>query len=195
MAHAAYEIAVGGGNTLLSLCQNTHIASQAGTAGRGTDNSTGLDEGLDVSLLHSLQIDSLRCGNDDHAQTGSYLFAFHDLRCRLNITDSAVGAGPDHYLIDGNIVNLIYGMGILGKVRECNGRLQCRQIDDISLIEEKVGLDALPAQLREIAKLRLDNPESSLTELGEMLDPKVGKSGVNHRLRKIGEFAENLRQQ
>ncbi len=70
-----------------------------------------------------------------------------------------------------------------------------KQIDDISLIEEKVGLDALPAQLREIAKLRLDNPESSLTELGEMLDPKVGKSGVNHRLRKIGEFAENLRQQ
>ena len=70
-----------------------------------------------------------------------------------------------------------------------------KQIDDISLIEEKVGLDALPSQLREIAKLRLDNPESSLTELGEMLDPKVGKSGVNHRLRKIGEFAENLRQQ
>ena len=70
-----------------------------------------------------------------------------------------------------------------------------KQIDDIRLIEEKVGLDALPAQLQEIAKLRLENPESSLTELGELLDPKVGKSGVNHRLRKIGEFAESLRQQ
>jgi hypothetical protein len=70
-----------------------------------------------------------------------------------------------------------------------------KQIDDIRLIEEKTGLDALPPQLMEIAKLRLENPESSLTELGEMLDPKVGKSGVNHRLRKIGEFAESLRQQ
>ena len=69
-----------------------------------------------------------------------------------------------------------------------------KQIDDIMLIDEKVGLDSLPKQLKEIAVLRLDNPESSLTELGEMLDPPVGKSGVNHRLRKIGEFAANLRQ-
>ena len=68
-----------------------------------------------------------------------------------------------------------------------------KQIEDIRLIDEKEGLNALPARLRDIAVLRLENPESSLTELGEMLDPPVGKSGVNHRLRKISEYAQKYR--
>ena len=68
-----------------------------------------------------------------------------------------------------------------------------KQIEDIRLIDEKEGLNALPASLRDIAVLRLENPESSLTELGEMLDPPVGKSGVNHRLRKISEYAQKYR--
>lgn len=68
-----------------------------------------------------------------------------------------------------------------------------KQIDDIMLINEKVGINTLPDSLREIAKLRIDNPESSLTELGQLLDPPVGKSGVNHRLRKISEYASSLK--
>lgn len=68
-----------------------------------------------------------------------------------------------------------------------------KQIDDIMLIDSKVGISSLPNSLREIAKLRIDNPESSLTELGQLLDPPVGKSGVNHRLRKISEYAADLR--
>lgn len=67
-----------------------------------------------------------------------------------------------------------------------------RQIKQIKLIEEKIGLNKLPPRLREIARLRLENPDSSLKELGEMLDPPVGKSGVNHRLRKIEAIAEKL---
>jgi len=68
-----------------------------------------------------------------------------------------------------------------------------RQIETIRLIESKVGLTNLPEKLREIALLRLDNPESSLTELGQMLEPPLKKSGVNHRFRKIEEIAETLR--
>lgn len=68
-----------------------------------------------------------------------------------------------------------------------------KQVEDIRLIEEKLGLDSLSDGLREIARLRLDNPELPLKELGELLDPPVGKSGVNHRLRKLGEIAKDLR--
>lgn len=68
-----------------------------------------------------------------------------------------------------------------------------KQYEDIVLIRDKVGLQALSENLEEIARLRLENPEASLVELGELLSPRLGKSGVNHRLKKISEFAENLR--
>ena len=53
----------------------------------------------------------------------------------------------------------------------------------------KQGLFTLPPALREIARLRLENPDLSLKELGEMLDPPVGKSGINHRMRRLMEIA------
>ncbi|MDD6038499.1 MAG: DNA-binding protein WhiA [bacterium] len=68
----------------------------------------------------------------------------------------------------------------------------CRQVDDIRYIQKKTGLDKLPVQLREMAYLRLEYPDVSLKELGELCDPPVGKSGVNHRLRKISEMAKAL---
>ena len=69
-----------------------------------------------------------------------------------------------------------------------------KQIEDINYIKETVGLDSLSEGLMEIAVLRAENTEVSLKELGEMLSPPVGKSGVNHRLRKISEIADELRQ-
>lgn len=68
-----------------------------------------------------------------------------------------------------------------------------KQIEDILLISNTVGLDALPDTLKEMAIVRMENPDSSLTELGTFLNPQVGKSGVNHRMRKISEFADDLR--
>ena len=68
-----------------------------------------------------------------------------------------------------------------------------KQAEAIRYIERTAGLSALPDSLREIAALRLENPEMPLKDLGTLLDPPVGKSGVNHRLRKIMEFADNLR--
>ena len=55
------------------------------------------------------------------------------------------------------------------------------------------GLDKLPKSLREIAEVRVDNPETSLSGLGELLNPPIGKSGVNGRLRKISELARKIR--
>lgn len=68
-----------------------------------------------------------------------------------------------------------------------------KQIEDIRYIEETKGLKYLPEGLRKVAELRVDEPEMSLREIGEMLNPPVGKSGVNHRLRKISEIASGLR--
>ena len=67
-----------------------------------------------------------------------------------------------------------------------------RQVECIKLIEKKIGLGRLPKNLREIAELRLDYPDESLKELGEMLNPPVGKSGINHRLRKIEKIADEF---
>ncbi len=68
-----------------------------------------------------------------------------------------------------------------------------RQIEDIEYIREHYGFGKLPEALREMAEVRLENPDAPLKELGEYLTPPVGKSGVNHRLRKLGELAERLR--
>lgn len=69
-----------------------------------------------------------------------------------------------------------------------------RQREDIEFIASKIGLDKLPGGLAEIAQLRLEFPDASLKELGEMLTPIVGKSGVNHRLKKIHFIAEDLKE-
>ncbi|MCR5144850.1 MAG: DNA-binding protein WhiA [Lachnospiraceae bacterium] len=68
-----------------------------------------------------------------------------------------------------------------------------KQIDDIKYIDEVKGLASLPDNLYEMAMVRLENPDASLKDLGELMDPPIGKSGVNHRLRKIGEIADKLR--
>ncbi|MCH5251880.1 MAG: DNA-binding protein WhiA [Lachnospiraceae bacterium] len=70
-----------------------------------------------------------------------------------------------------------------------------RQVEDIRFIHDTVGFGTLSENLSEIARLRLENPEVSLKELGEMLDPPIGKSGVNHRLRKLSDIAANLQKQ
>ncbi|MCR5197063.1 MAG: DNA-binding protein WhiA [Pseudobutyrivibrio sp.] len=67
-----------------------------------------------------------------------------------------------------------------------------RQIEDIKLIDSKIGLDTLPEQLQEIAQVRLDYPDTPLGDLGQYLDPPIGKSGVNHRLKKLAKIAEDL---
>ncbi|MBQ9827856.1 MAG: DNA-binding protein WhiA [Lachnospiraceae bacterium] len=67
--------------------------------------------------------------------------------------------------------------------------------EDILFLKKTKEFDRLPEKLREVAELRLDNPEASLEALGEMLKPQVGKSGINHRLRRLSEAAEDKRRE
>ena len=67
-----------------------------------------------------------------------------------------------------------------------------RQIEDIKKIDRVLGIDKLEEPLRQMAKIRLQYSSASLAELGGYLDPPVGKSGVNHRLRKLSEIAEGI---
>lgn len=93
-----------------------------------------------------------------------------------------------------------------GMVNKVNRQMNCdqanmnkvmntakRQVEDIEYIEREVGLSYLPEKLRVVAEIRLEYFDISLQEIGDMMNPPLGKSGVNHRLRKISEIAEKLR--
>lgn len=118
-----------------------------------------------------------------------------------NITDVLVMMGAMKAQME--LVNIMILKGISNDI---NRKVNCetanlnktieaavKQTNDIMFIRDTIGLDSLKDNLREIAYLRLDNPDVNLKDLGEMLDPPVGKSGVNHRLRKISEMADELR--
>lgn len=67
-----------------------------------------------------------------------------------------------------------------------------RQVEKIRFIDDVIGLEKLSPRLRNLALLRVENPEISLKELGDLMDPPIGKSGVNHRMRKIEELADEM---
>ena len=68
-----------------------------------------------------------------------------------------------------------------------------KQMEDITYIKDCIGFEKLSDGLRDMAMARLQYPEATLKELGELMPEPVGKSGVNHRLRRLGEIAEELR--
>lgn len=67
-----------------------------------------------------------------------------------------------------------------------------RQRENIGLIQRAIGLDKLPPSLRQAAEARLEYPDVSLKELGELMNPPIGKSGINHRMRKIEQMADKI---
>lgn len=69
-----------------------------------------------------------------------------------------------------------------------------KQIEAIQLIRDTVGLETLPPTLYELCLLRLANPEESFENLAKLMTEPLTKSGVNHRLRKIVQIANNLKQ-
>lgn len=70
-----------------------------------------------------------------------------------------------------------------------------QQQEDIRLLMATHGIEALPPSLREVARLRLEHSDATLEELGRLINPPLGKSGVNHRLREIRRLAAELRRQ
>lgn len=92
-----------------------------------------------------------------------------------------------------NSVNRLHNCEIANINKTVNAAT--RQMENIQLIEHEMGLENLPKRLREVAELRLTHPDINLKELGEMLPSGVvSKSGINHRLRKINEIADKLRE-
>ncbi|MGN0329339.1 MAG: DNA-binding protein WhiA [Lachnospira sp.] len=118
-----------------------------------------------------------------------------------NITDALNLMGA--YISQMNLYNVM----ILKDMRnDVNRKVNCetanlnktvaaavKQIKDIEYISSTVGLDALKDNLKQVAIIRLENQDMSLKDIGDLLDPPVGKSGVNHRLRKISEIADEIR--
>ena len=68
-----------------------------------------------------------------------------------------------------------------------------KQVEDIELIEKTIGFGSLSDDLREIAEIRLENPDFSLRELGQALEKPISRSGVNHRMKKLSAIAEEIR--
>ena len=68
-----------------------------------------------------------------------------------------------------------------------------KQIEDINKIKKAGKYNELPETLKEVAEVRINNPEMSLIELGKLLDKPIGKSGVNHRLKKLSQISEELK--
>lgn len=79
----------------------------------------------------------------------------------------------------------------IGKTVESAGR----QLEDIRFLNENGILQSLPAPLREAAELRTEHPGASLSELGALAKPPVGRSGMNHRLRKLSALAQKAREE
>jgi hypothetical protein len=72
-------------------------------------------------------------------------------------------------------------------------RASAKQLDDIKLVLDTLGDDRLPEELREIAKLRLANPDMSLRDLGKLAEPNISRSGVNHRFERLAKLADEIR--
>lgn len=108
----------------------------------------------------------------------SALFKFEDVRIMRDMRNSV------NRLVNCETANLNKTIGAA-----------FRQVENIKLIENTVGLNALSDRLKEMAILRKEHQDVSLKELGELVaNEKISKSGVNHRLKKIDEFAEKIRQ-
>lgn len=105
------------------------------------------------------------------------MLAFEDLRIMRDMRNSV------NRLVNCDTANLRKTAGAAAK-----------QVEDIELIDQKQGLESLPEKLASLARFRLQHPELSLKELAEQVpDGPISKSGVNHRLKKLHEIAENLR--
>lgn len=157
----------------------------------------------------------LVCDNEEHANQICELIADFDLEARIIerkkhyvVYMKESGSIVDFLnVIDANVALMeMENERILKEVRNSvNRRVNCeaanitktvnasaKQVAEIELLRDRYGLYNLPVNLREMAEVRIEHPDATLAELGEFLDPPVGKSGVNHRLRRLSEIAQGL---
>jgi DNA-binding protein WhiA len=146
-----------------------------------------------MTLLNDMEL------NAKMIQRKSYFVVY--LKEGANIVDLLNIMGAHKSLLDLENLRVLKDMrGSVNRIVNCETAninkvvaAAVAQIEDINYIERTRGLSSLPEQLEDVARARLANPEASLIELAAMLGSNVGKSGVNHRLRKLSEIAGNLR--
>src|SRR5699024_4288415 len=140
VAHAAHEVAVGGGDAALALGQDAHIAAQAGAAGGGGDDAACIDEGLGPAAADALFIDCHGGRNDDAPDALGDVLALEDVVGGLHVLQTAVGAAADHHLIDLDVAALAGGVGVLGQVGIADGGHQGGQVNLDGLLVLGVGV-------------------------------------------------------
>lgn len=136
--------------------------------------------GIEVSRQKNGAYQMLYIKNGDHVATflaliGAYkaYLSFEDIRIRKSMN------------------------GMVNRAVNCDNansqrvaETAARQLDMLSRLEEEGGFDQLPEDLQQAARIRLDYPGYSIRELGELMDPPLGKSGMYHRLGRLEEFAK-----
>lgn len=158
------------------------------------------------------------CTNEDHAKQIMKILNYFELDAKINLrrnkyyvvyVQNKTAVGDFLRIVEAPIATLEYEHTMVLKevANRTNRQNNCEvansektivaaynQLEDINYLNECIGLDNLSEQLQEIARLRLENPGLGLKDLGELMTPPLGKSGVNHRLRKISELAQKYRE-
>lgn len=151
---------------------------------------------LCTDLLHLME--SLELSPKYVQRNGAHVIYFkdsesvEDLLTLMGATESSLEVmGTKMFKDMRNKVNRRMNFENANSTRTFNAAYE--QIKAIEYIEKKRGLESLPPELRELAKLRVENADFSLKELGENLSDPISRSGVNHRLKKILAIADDLR--
>jgi len=153
------------------------------------------------------------CGVEEDADLVTELMSFYGLKSGVTVRNGRFVV----YIKEGDAISDLLGLldapkammtmenaRIIKEMRNnINRQVNCETANLTKVVNAAVKQEAaikyimdnglfgnMPENLRIIAELRMENTDMSLAELGELLDPPVGKSGVNHRLRRIMEFAE-----
>ena len=132
------------------------------------------------------------CDYEEDAQCLCDMLIFFGLDAKITVRKNDYIV----YMKEGsNITDVLNLMGAYVSQMNLNKTVAAavKQTKDIIYIRDTVGLGSLKDSLRQVAEVRLEHEDMNLKDIGELLDPPVGKSGVNHRLRKISEYAEQLR--
>ncbi len=173
MAHAAHEVAVGGGYAALTLGQDAHVAAQARTAGGGRDDAACINERRGPATEDALFVNIHGGGDDDAAHTFGNVLALEDVISGLHILQTAVGAAADDHLIDLDVLALAGNVGILGQVGVADRRLQRVEVDLNGLLVLGIGVCLIEDRLPLAAAL-----EVSLGHLVHGEDAVLG-TGLN----------------
>lgn len=167
--------------------------------------------------LKSKQLEYV-CTNENHANQIMRILNYFELDAKINVrrnkyyvvyVRSKTAVGDFLRIVEAPLATIEYEQAMVLKevANKTNRQNNCdvansakaidaayKQLEDIKYLNECIGLENLSEQLQSVAKIRLENPDLGLKDLGELMTPPLGKSGVNHRLRKISELAQKYRE-